>query len=113
MPLTDGTLNLVGTYLGTLITHVGLSTADPGTTGANPSAAARLPVTWTVDADGDLTTTAKAFTGGAANGPVTHVTYWSALTGGTFRGADPVTGDTTFNSAGEFTATPTINGTST
>lgn len=113
MPLTDATLNSLGTSLATLITHVGLSTADPGTTGANPSAAARLPVTWAVDGDGDLTTAAKNFTGGAANGPVHSVTYWSSLTAGTFRGADPVTGDTTFNSAGEYTATPTINGTST
>lgn len=113
MPLIDTTLNSLGTHLASLITHVGLSTADPGTTGLNPSAAARLPVTWTVDADGDLTTTQKNFTGGAAGGPVHSFTYWTGLTGGTFRGSDPVTGDTTFNSAGEFSATPVINGTST
>jgi hypothetical protein len=113
MPLTDGTLNSLGTHLAGLITHVSLHTAAPGSTGANESTAARLPVTWTVDADGDLTTTQKNFTGGAANGPVHSTGYWSAITGGTFRGSDPVTGDTTFNAAGEYSATPTINGTST
>lgn len=113
MPLTDATLNSLGTHLGSLATHLSLHSADPGTTGINETTAARVAVSWTVDADGDLTSGSKAFTGGASNGAVTHVGLWSANTGGTFRGSFALTGDTTFNSAGEYTVTQvTINGTS-
>lgn len=114
MALTDGTLQSLGNSLAGLITHISLHTADPGTTGTNESAAARKAVSWNVDADGDLTLTAQqTFTGGASNGSVTHVGFWSASTGGTFRGSLALTGDTTFNSAGEYTVTAvTINGTS-
>jgi hypothetical protein len=114
MPLTDATLNSLGTSLGGLATHLSLHTADPGTTGTNESTAGRQAVSWTVDADGDLTSGSKSFTGGASNGAVTHVGLWSASSGGTFRGAFALTGDTTFNSAGAYTVTQvTINGTST
>lgn len=111
MPLTDATLNLLGTELSTLCTHASLHTADPGTTGANPSAAARQPVTFNVDADGDLTlSTTENFTGGASSGPCTHVGLWNALTSGTFRGGFALTGDQTFNAAGEYDLTGlTIN----
>lgn len=113
MPLTDATLNSLGTSLGALATHLSLHSADPGTTGANPTTHTRVAVTWTVDADGDLTSGSKAFTGGAANGAVTHVGLWSAATAGTFRGAFALTGDLTSNAAGEYTVTQvTINGTS-
>lgn len=113
MALTDATLNSLGNSLATLATHLSLHSADPGTTGANETTAARQAVTWTVDADGDLTSGSKSFTGGAANGAVTHVGLWSAATGGTFRGAFALTGDATFNSAGDYTVTQvTINGTS-
>ena len=114
MPLTDATLNSLGTHLSGLITHLAIHTADPGSTGTSPSAAARQPVTFTVDADGDLTITgAVNFTGGTANGPATYVAGWSAITGGTFRGAWALTGDQTFNSSGNYTVSAlTINGTS-
>ena len=115
MPLTDATLQSMGNHLASLITHLAIHTADPGTNGANPSAAARQPVTWNVDSDGDLTISATInFTGGAANGPATHVGGWSALTAGTFRGGWALTGDQTFNAAGQYSVTAlTINGTST
>ncbi len=115
MPLTDASLQSLGNSLAGLITHLAIHTADPLTTGANPSAAARQPVTWVVDADGDLTLSASvAFTGGAASGAATHVAGWSAVTAGTFRGAWPLVGDVTFNSAGSYTVTSlTVNGTST
>ena len=113
MALTDATLQSLGNHLATLATHLSLHSADPGTTGTSETTATRQAVTWTVDADGDLTSGSKAFTGGASNGAVTHVGLWSAATGGTFRGAFALTGDTTFNSAGEYTVTQvTINGTS-
>lgn len=116
MPLTDTTLNLMGTYLTSIATHLTLHSADPGTTGTSLVAtAARIPAVWTVDADGDLTlSSSAAFTGAAASTAVTYVGLWSALTVGTFRGGFPLTGDTTTNAAGEYTVTQiTINGTST
>ncbi|MGH3332478.1 MAG: phage tail fiber protein [Nocardioidaceae bacterium] len=113
MALTDATLTSLGNSLSTLCTHLSLHSADPGATGASESTASRVAVTWTVDADGDLTAGPCDFAGGAANGPVTHVGLWSAETGGTFRGAFALTGDSAFNSAGEYTVTRvTIDGTS-
>lgn len=114
MALTNATLNLLGTELASLCTHASLHTADPSTTGANESSAARQAVAFNVDADGDLTLSASLnFTGGVASGACTHVGLWSASTGGTFRGGFALTGDQTFNAAGEYTVTAlTINGTS-
>jgi hypothetical protein len=105
MPLTTATLNSLATHFAGLATHMGLATADPGAGGANPSAAGRLASGWGSASGGVVTATNKAFTGGAASGPVTHVTYWTASTGGTFVGSRAITGDTSFNAAGEFTLT--------
>jgi hypothetical protein len=115
MPLTDATLNSLGTSLAALITHLAIHSADPGTTGTSPASSARQPVTWSVDADGDLTLTGTVnFTGGGVSLPATYVGGWSAITGGTFRGGWPITGDQTFNAAGNYSLTGlTINGTST
>ena len=113
--LTDAELNNLGTVLAGRITHLQLHSADPGAAGTTGvTSAGRQAVTWSVDADGDLTITGTLnFTGGAANGACTWVSGWSASTGGTFRGAWQLTGDTTFNSAGEYSLTGlTINGTS-
>lgn len=114
MALTNATLQSLGNSLAGLCTHVSLHTSDPGSTGANESSAARQAVTFSVDADGDLTLPAALnFTGGAASGPCTFVGLWSASTAGTFRGGFALTGDQTFNAAGEYTVTAlTINGTS-
>lgn len=115
-PLNDSTLNLMGLYLETLISHAQLHSADPGGSGtSNVTTAARQPVAFDVDADGDLSITGTvAFTGVAASGAVTHVTFWSASTGGTWRGTYAVVGDQAANTAGEFNVTGiVITGTST
>ena len=89
-----------------------LPTRSPS--GSNQATSARVVAGWPGAVTGDLTISNKAFTGGAANGPVTHVCLWSAITGGTFYGSVALTGDTTFNSAGEYTITSlTVNGSST
>lgn len=106
MPLLDATLDSMADHLAGLITHVSLHTADPGTTGASESTAARQPVTWGSAAGGDIAATAALeFTGGTASGPVTHVGFWSAATGGTFHGSQTTTGDSTFSSTGTVTLT--------
>jgi hypothetical protein len=119
MALNDATLNSLGTTLAGLITHAELHSGDPGAAGtANQTTAARQAVTFNVDADGDLTLTGTvSFTGGAASGGCTHVSLWggsgAATKGtGTIRGSYALTGDQTFNAAGEYNLTGlTINGT--
>jgi hypothetical protein len=110
-------LNTAGIQLGAAaiaagITFIQLHTAAPDATGnTNVTTAGRKACTLTATG-GNISLSAQvAFTGGAANGPVTHVSYWSASTGGTYYGSQALTGDQTFNSAGEYTVTAlTING---
>jgi hypothetical protein len=106
MALNTAALNsLIGSFA-TLAPYVALHSADPGTTGLNPTTAARLAASWSAASNGAVTAAANlAFTGGASNGAVTHVGYWSAATGGTFYGSQALTGDATFNSAGQYTLT--------
>ena len=113
MALNDAALNIGNAATQTAITHARVHTAQPDAAGSNESAAARQAITWVTAANGDMIATADmAFTGGTASGAATHIGYWSALTGGTFYGWQPLTGDQTFNAAGEYTITGiTITGT--
>lgn len=115
MALNDAILTIGAQAMCDAITHISVHTADPGATGINESAAARQAASWDVAANGDMTlTTDEAFTGGTASGPCTHIGYWSAITGGTYYGSHALTGDQTFNAAGEYTLTAiTISGSST
>lgn len=116
MPLLDPLLNVGANAMADAATHLALHTADPGTTGTNQAASARVPANWSAASGGDITATDRAFTGGTPGGPVTHVGLWSAATGGTFYGAFPLSesGDRAFNAAGELTLTSlTVNGSST
>lgn len=85
--------------------YLSLHTTGAVTSSANESTAARVAASWSVDADGDITCTSKNFTGGAASGAVVRVGYWSASSGGTYGGGALLTGDQTFNAAGEYTVT--------
>lgn len=113
MPLTDATLDLLADELATLCPYASLHSADPGTDGSNETTAAREAVVFG-STDGVLTMTGtETFTGGASGGDVTYVGLWSDVTGGTFRGSFPLTGDASFSSAGEFILnTLVISGTS-
>lgn len=115
MALNDTLLNIGAAAMMAAATHASIHTAAPDATGSNPSAAARQVIDWAPVATGDMVLeTALAFSGGAASGPATHLGFWSALTGGTFYGFFPLTGDQTFNAAGEYTVTAgTVNGSST
>jgi hypothetical protein len=113
MPLTNATLNLLGTELDSLIDAMSLHNGDPGTTGANEISGGgytRETPAFTVDADGDLTLdSAVAFTGTASQA-VTHVGLWGS---GTFRSGHALAGDAAFSSGGEYNvASGTITGTS-
>ena len=113
MPLNDTALNLMGDALAAAATHVSLHSADPGATGTNETSAGRQVASWSASAAGDLSlSAAENFTGGAASGACTYVGLWSASTAGTFYGGFALTGDQTFNAAGEYTVNDiTISGT--
>ena len=104
MALNDAALVIGANAIDAAITHFSLHTTGAVTSSTNESTAARVAVNGAVDADGDITWTGPYnFTGGAANGPVVRVGYWSALTSGTYYGGFLLTGDQVFNAAGEYT----------
>lgn len=105
MPLFDAALNPMADKFKTDFPYVALHTATPSTGGSNQATSARLPANWTTSSGGDTAVTGPLnFTGGAANGPVACLGFWSQLAaGGTCGGYGALTGDTAFNSAGEYT----------
>jgi hypothetical protein len=111
--LNDTILNIGNAAMQTAITHAQIHTAQPNSSGSNEASSARQAITWVTAASGDLVATVDLnFTGGAASGAATHLGFWSASTTGTFYGWQTLTGDQTFNAAGEYTVTGiTITGT--
>lgn len=112
MALNDTLLDIGNAAMQAAATHMSLHTATPNTSGSNHSTAARQPITWVTAANGDMIATVDlAFTGGTASGPCVAAGLWSSAgsgtpaTGGTFYGWLPLTGDQTFNAAGEYTVT--------
>jgi len=115
MALNDTLLNIGVAAMQSAATHLAVHTAQPNASGSNESSASRVASGWGAAANGDFATiTNKVFTGGAASGPATHLGFWSASSGGTFYGWIALTGDQTFNAAGEYTVSSvTIPGSAT
>lgn len=114
--LNDTLLNIGNAAMQSAATHAGLFTAAPNSTGTtNVAASGRQAITWVTAANGDMVMTVDLpFTGGTASGACQAVGLWSASTAGTFYGYFLLTGDQTFNAAGEYTVTDiTITGTAT
>ena len=104
--LNDAALTYMASAIDAAITHLQAHSADPGAAGTSNAIGARVAVDGTVDSDGDITWSNVAFTGLGANATVWGVTYWTASTGGTWYGSQPVeTGDTSANAAGAYTFT--------
>lgn len=103
--LNDAALVVGANAIDTAITHAQLHSGARGAAGTTNAVGARVAVNGTVDADGDITWSNIAFTGLTANQPVAELSFWSASSGGTYYGGGALTGDTTANSAGEFTVT--------
>lgn len=85
-----------------------------GPDGADQVSVSRVLITWGASAGGVLTATGVpyAFTGPSA-GAATHMLFWSAASGGTFYGSEPINGAQAFNADGEFQVTAlTLTGTS-
>ena len=115
MAFTNAALNAGTDGITAAYPYIALHTADPGTTGLNPATSARVNPTWpAASGSGDSTVSNVNFTGGTASGPCTYAGLWSASTGGTFGGGFALTGDQTFNAAGQYTITSmTVNATAT
>lgn len=104
MALNSTALNAMANALAVAAPHLSLHSATPNASGSNETTASRQPASWGSASSGAIAISgAKAFTGGASNGAVTHVGLWSASSAGTFYGSYAVTGDASFNSAGEYT----------
>ena len=107
MTLNDAALTTGATAIKNEVTHLQAHNGAPGAAGTANVVGTRAAAAGTVDADGDITWVAN-FTGLPSNGPVTHLSYWTAATNGATRGSVPTnaaTGDVAANFAGEFTGT--------
>lgn len=103
--LNDAATVLAANAVDTAITHMQLHSSNVGGAWATGAVGSRVAVNGTVDADGDITWTSVAFTGLSAGQAVGGVSYWNSASGGINYGGAALTGDTTANSAGEFTLT--------
>ncbi len=106
MPLNDRALNGMADWLAGVAPYLALHSADPGATGVNETTATRVAAGWPPAINGGaLTLSPKTFTGGAPNGPITHLGLWSAPTGGLFYGSGELAGDLVFNANGSYNMT--------
>ena len=117
MALNNTAMVVAANALRTAMTHGQLHSGAAGGSGtSNVTSAARQAITWSAaTSDGDFgLSSSLAFTGGAASGAVAEISLWSASTSGTFYGTFALSGDTTFNAAGEYTVTAlNLNGSAT
>lgn len=112
MPLNDAALVVAANAINTSITHMQLHSAAPNAAYTTNVIGTRVAVTGSVDADGDITWSTISFAGLPASGPVTHISYWSASTGGTNYGGRDLTGDLSANASGNYTVSSVVeNGT--
>lgn len=109
MPYTNEGKNIMLDRFGVLATHIALHTAVPSTgtpnevSGGSP-AYARKTNTWNAAAAGVLDNSNTPVFDVPAGTTVTHVGFWSALTGGTCYGYAAVTNES-FGAQGTYTVT--------
>ena len=104
MAINTSEIQVGGAALAADIDHMTLHSAQPDATGSNLTSAGAQAVTPS-SSSGTVTIGSTSFTGGAASGACTHVGFWHGVPGGggTFRGWLALTGDQTFNAAGQYT----------
>ena len=104
MALNDTALNIGANAMRSALAFVSLHTAIPNIAGNNESTAPRQSSAWAVPTVGDLVSASINFTGGAPNGPVKAMGFWSIGVGGVFYGYYPIgSGDQIFNGSGAYT----------
>lgn len=95
MPFTPTELQVVAAAEAAKILYISLHVGDPGSTGANEASwtgYARQAVTCT-SSGGTVTIPQVSFSNGSGSSVTPdHFGMWSAVTGGTFYGGDPLTG---------------------
>lgn len=102
--LNETAINSALDHVGTLITHITLHDADPGTTGLNELAGVtRQAITWDAAAAGNLNSSGTQQFSVGASDTVHSVGFWSASTAGTFYGSKALAAAETFANAGTFT----------
>lgn len=106
MPLSTDGLNVAANAWAAATDNARLHSGDPGAAGTNNVAASGPEaVAWGAASNGDvsLTGTPIVFTGGTPSGDCTHISFWDGVPGvGVHMGNFPLTGDQTFNAAGEY-----------
>lgn len=108
MPWSNTAMQDAANALRTKYVYAQLHSAAAGVLGTdNLCSSGRENFTWgAATGDGDFDISAPIpFTGGASMGDVYSVTLWDAATDGTFGGEFVLSGDTSFNNAGEYSLT--------
>lgn len=108
MALATGTKNSMLDHMASLVGFVSLHSADPGTTGANEisggtPAYARKAVSWAAAAASSVASSADLLfdvPGGSTQ--IGYVGYWTAATGGTYRGSRPLDTPQTYVTQGTY-----------
>lgn len=109
MGLNNTSLNYMLDQWGGQAGFASLHTADPGATGTNEvtggaPAYARKAITWNAAATGNLDSSNQPVFDVPAGTTITHVGFWSLVTGGTFYGSFDIT-DEAFGAQGTYTLT--------
>ena len=92
--------------LSAVATHVSLHTADPGATGTSEvsgSPYARELSDWAAPGTGAVTNAGAIVFEVPGSTTITHLGYWSALSGGTFYGWRALDASQTFATSGTYT----------
>lgn len=105
MALNNSALVVAATAVEAAIGFMQLHSADPGPSGTSNAIGPRIAVNGSIDGDGDISWSNLFFDGLPLNGPVSHVSYWSSPTGGTYYGNSALTGDLLANVSGEYIVT--------
>ena len=116
MPLVDAEVNVAIDAQTARDAYASVHTASPGTTGASEAsggspAYVRQPLSFPA-ATGKSSTAAQV-TFDIPAGSYSHFGMWSASTGGTFRGGNPLSSTETFAGQGQLKLTITVTGTAT
>jgi hypothetical protein len=104
MALNDTSKNYMLNQLGSQIAYVALLTADSSgaeISGGSP-AYARKAITWNSASSGNLDSSNTPVFDVPGGVTITHIGFFSALTGGTYYGSSPLSASETFGSQGQF-----------
>lgn len=106
MALNNNGLNAQVGGLTAVAGYASLHTAEPNTSGSNEvsgGAYAREAITWAAASGGTAVSDAEIVFDVPTSTTITHLGYWSAVSGGTFYGSRALDTSQTFANAGTYT----------